>query len=452
MHYFGTDGIRDIAKTLLDNNLPFLLGKALSSKGGRIIVARDVRNSSCDIEKQLCKGLLEGSASIWLAGVLPTPALAYIALKEKADYAIMITASHNPPEFNGLKVFGKCGQKLSLEEESTIDESIHRLSCFKAEDFCFIDELMCADALCEDEKNSELSISLSAQNHRIRIVDGALFCYQSHIKKMFPRFDGMKVRIDTACGCFANDVAKEVFEGLGASVIAHNNVQDGNNINVKCGSTNVDDFISQVKDDEIGFSFDGDGDRVLAVVDKKVYDGDAMLLALSTLYRIQGKLRNKFIVGTLLTNTRLQRELAYHNTALLRTPVGDKYVLDEMIKNNCLLGGENSGHILMLDKANSGDGLITALSLLEVKKIVGNLPKFSPYPTIQFNIPSSNPQNEIASNSFQQKLAQANKVSKQSRLIVRPSGTESKIRIYYECFDRKPENSFAKIKEIFGVQ
>lgn len=449
MRYFGTDGIRNTAEYLLGNNLPYLLGKALSQHGGKVIVARDVRTHSLDIEKQLCKGLLEGYAQIWLTGVMPTPALAYTALTQKADYAVMITASHNPPAFNGLKVFGKNGQKLSLQQEKNLDDAIYALSMCDREDFCFADEQICADTLTEEEQNSCLSISINPQNHRIRIVSGALYEYQKHVRSMFPRFDGIKVRLDCAHGCFAT-VAPEIFLSLGAVVCAENDTQDGENVNINCGSTHISEFAKHVNKDEIGFAFDGDGDRVLAVVNQKVYDGDAILLALSSLYRIQGKLRNKFVVGTTLTSTRLQRELAYHNTALLRAQVGDKYVLDTMLAQNCLLGGEKSGHILMLDKANTGDGLITALSLLEVKKVVGNLQNFTPYPMLEFNLSAQNPSQMIAEPSFQQKIAEVNnKYSKKGRLIIRPSGTEPYVRIAFECFSSKPDAIFEDIRNIF---
>ena len=201
MQYFGTDGIRQRADYLLSNQIPFLLGKALSQSGAKVIVARDVRTHSKDIEKQLCKGLLEGTAQIWLAGVLPTPALAYIAQTQKADYAVMITASHNAPEFNGLKVFGKNGRKLSKEEELALDDKLCKIRDNPTPPVSLVD--VCADALTEDEQLSELHITISQQNHRIRIVDGAEFLYAKHVKSMFPRFDGVKVRIDCAYGCFA---------------------------------------------------------------------------------------------------------------------------------------------------------------------------------------------------------------------------------------------------------
>lgn len=448
MQYFGTDGIRQKADYLLDNQIPFLLGKALSQTNAKIIVARDVRTHSKDIEKQLCKGLLEGAAQIWLAGILPTPALAYTAQTQKADFAVMITASHNAPEFNGLKVFGKNGKKLSKEEELLLDKKLVELKNNPSLPPLSIVDI-CADALTEDERLSDLKITISEQNHRIRIVDGAEFLYAKHIKSMFPRFDGMKIRLDCAYGCFAT-LAPAIFLSLGAIVCAEHNVRDGEKVNVDCGSTHIEKFVARVKKDEIGFAFDGDGDRVIAVVNGKIYDGDAMLLALSTLYRLQGKLKKRFIVGTVLSNTKLQRELAYQNIALVRSDVGDKNVLDCLLAHGCLLGGEKSGHILMLDKENTGDGIVTALSLLEVKRTIGSLPKFTPYPMLELNIRTDNPTETLASSAFQEKITETNSLySNSGRLIVRPSGTEPYIRVTYECFSSSPTAIFDEIKRIF---
>lgn len=448
MQYFGTDGIRQKADYLLDNQIPFLLGKALSQTNAKIIVARDVRTHSKDIEKQLCKGLLEGAAQIWLAGILPTPALAYTAQTQKADFAVMITASHNAPEFNGLKVFGKNGKKLSKEEELLLDKKLVELKNNPSLPTLSIVDI-CADALTEDEQLSDLKITISEQNHRIRIVDGAEFLYAKHIKGMFPRFDGIKIRLDCAYGCFAT-LAPAIFLSLGAIVCAEHNVRDGEKVNVDCGSTHIEKFVARVKKDEIGFAFDGDGDRVIAVVNGKIYDGDAMLLALSTLYRLQGKLKKRFIVGTVLSNTKLQRELAYQNIALVRSDVGDKNVLDCLLAHGCLLGGEKSGHILMLDKENTGDGIVTALSLLEVKRTIGSLPKFTPYPMLELNIRTDNPTETLASSAFQEKITETNSLySNSGRLIVRPSGTEPYIRVTYECFSSSPTAIFDDIKRIF---
>lgn len=448
MHYFGTDGIRLEANDLLDRQIPYMLGRLLSKHRAKIIIARDVRTSSMDIEKQLCKGLLAGSAQIWLCGVLPTPALAYTAQTQKADYAIMITASHNPPVFNGLKVFGKHGRKLTCEQEAKLDAELADSLAYTPQ-FEEESELVCADALTEDEERSELKISLSQQNHRIRIVEGAEFLYAKHIKNMFPRLDGIKVCLDCASGCFA-ELAPRVFRELGASVRAINDVRDGSRVNVDCGCTHMQTLASHVRGDEIGFAFDGDGDRVLAIVNNRLYDGDAMLLALCTLYRLQGKLKKRFVVGTIYTSTRLQRELIYQNVALLRTDVGDKNILDALHQNGYLLGGEKSGHVIMLDRANTGDGLVTALSLLEAKRTLGTLPKFTPYPILEINLPK--PTNPQAEQALQAKIEFIKaKYSRQGKIILRPSGTEPYLRFSYECFSQNHLSVFCDIKAILDA-
>lgn len=465
MYYFGTDGIRNKADKLLADRIPYMLGRALSKNGYKILVARDVRESSLDIEKQLCLGLLDGDAKIYLAGVLPTPALAYIAGIEDADFSVMITASHNPPEYNGLKVFGKSGKKLSLDAETRLDEAIRALADAQTDDEnvahgnCLpfstprqidVSDDVSADLIDEEDKASALVIT-PTKEHRIKIVEGAEYLYASHVKKLFPRFDGAKVRLDCANGCFAG-LAKQIFEALGATVTAENNVRDGKSVNVDSGSTHIDDFARRVEQDEIGFAFDGDGDRVLAVYEGKVYDGDAILLAIATLYRIQGKLKKKIVVGTVLTNSKLQRELAFQNTALLRTDVGDKHILDALLSNGCPLGGEKSGHIIMLDKSTTGDGLITALTLLEVKKTIGSLPTFTPYPMLDLNVPAENPSEFAASDEFKTKLAAATTIfAKHGRLVVRPSGTEPCVRVTFECFSQDPAPIFGKLKKLFAT-
>lgn len=440
------------------------MGCVLASDGGKIFIGRDVRVHSCEIEKLLCSGLLNGKTEIYVTGVIPTPALAYIAERENADYAVMITASHNAPEYNGLKIFAKGGRKLTAAEESRIDALLDELSlteCICRDCNALNLDEAAADNLCgscpETDNNARAAFIRNGKSRtgpfspctEIKIYEGAQFLYVKHLKNMFPRFDGVKVRLDCAYGCCA-ELAQEVFEALGAIVTAEHNVRNGNKVNVDCGAADTRNFVSRVKRDEIGFSFDGDGDRVLAVVNGKLYDGDAILLALSTLYRIQGKLRKKFVIGTVLTNSRLQRELAFQGTALVRADVGDKHILDLLIEKNCLLGGEKSGHVIMLDKANTGDGIITALSLLEVKKTIGNLPKFCPYPMLEFNLHTETPKEDIASKPFKAKIRRASElIENRGRLLVRPSGTEPYIRVAVEVFASHNEELFEKIKSLF---
>lgn len=441
MRYFGTDGIRGLAGELLTENIPYLLGRALSATGGKVLVARDVRESSPAIEKELVRGLLSGESEIALAGVLPTPALAYIAKAHDARFAVMITASHNPPQFNGLKVFSGRGRKLSAREEEALDAAIGALR--EGRDIAPEE----AEALAAD-----VCARQSALPHRVRVLEGAEDEYISHVTSMFPRFDGMSATIDAACGCMAG-VATKAFEALGIRTAAINNVRDGKRVNVGCGSTHLDALLRATPADEIGFAFDGDGDRALAAVNGAPYDGDAILLALALLYRVKGKLRKKLVVGTELTNSRLQRELARINTALLRTPVGDKYVLGALLEHGCLLGGEKSGHILTLDRADTGDGLVTALSLLETIKTLGALPDFNPYPLTQFDIYSPDPRADAESPKMKERISLAKaQYGESGRFVIRPSGTEPYIRVAYECFDGDAKSIFDGIKKIFEVQ
>lgn len=454
MRYFGTDGVRGGADWILKSNIACKLGEALAEKGSKVVVARDVRAHSFDIEKQLVGGLLTKNTDIRLCGVLPTPALAYTADTENADYAVMITASHNAPEYNGLKVFGKGGRKLSLCEERALDDALFKrlpdaggasASTFSSYEALSSNEFL-PGIFLKAQSDKEI---FSLKPDRIEILEGAERNYKRRILSMFPKFTGMKVRLDLAHGCFA-ELAADVFSDLGADVTAINDDRDGENVNVACGSTHITRF--EVKKNEIGFAFDGDGDRVLAVVDGKVYDGDAILLALSMLYRLRGKLKNRFVVGTLLSNSRLQRELAWQGTVLLRADVGDKNVLNMLSERECPLGGEKSGHIIMADKASTGDGLLTALTLLEAKKTMGSLPKFSPYPMREYNIRAEDPKTAIRQNDFVTKIARAEEaIGTKGRMIVRPSGTEPFIRIAVEYYAKNHGEIFTRVQNIFGL-
>lgn len=427
MRYFGTDGIRGVASDILAKKLPYYLGVALSN-GGKVLVGRDVRAHSRDIENMLVNGLLTGDCEPCLAGVVPTPALSYLMKEEGARYAVMITASHNPPAFNGLKVFFK-GGKLSARQEEALDKEVSDL----------------ADMRDVPQKTALQNIKSA---HRVRILQNACERYKKRIISLFPSFEGERVLLDLAHGCMAQ-LAKDVFEALGAKTRAINDVRDGDRVNVNCGSTHMEALLSNLKEGEIGFAFDGDGDRVLAAVDGKIYDGDAILLALASLYQAQGKLKKRIVVGTSLSSAALQRELTKRNVALLRADVGDKNVLDAMLLHGAILGGEKSGHILALDRANSGDGLVSALSVLEAKRVT-KLPAFTPYPFVEIDIPSPRPQEERNSPAFLKKEETALALFKDDgRFVVRPSGTEPFIRVYFECFKPCGEEIFDKIKAIF---
>lgn len=423
MFFFGTDGIRALANSLLNDRIPFCLGAVLSSRAKKIVVARDVRLSSLAIERQLIEGLTLGDCDILLCGELPTPALSYITDIENADYGVMITASHNPPEYNGLKVFERGGGKLSTDKEAEMDEAVFK-------------------------RQKTLRLVRGKANGRISVFEGAENFYKRHVVSLFSRLDGLKVALDCARGSMAS-LAAEAFESAGAIVVnALNNTRDGERVNVKCGATNLDYFLTTVNEDEIGFSFDGDGDRVMGVYKGKILDGDGMLYALATDMQSQDTLKNNAVCGTIMSNGALEKELAFKGITLFRSDVGDKYVMEKMRAVGSVLGGETSGHIIT-PKAPTGDGLITAFSIAEYLKKYKILPLITPYPSLSFNIPSAAPAQEVKKKEFVALIENAKAfLGENGKLIVRPSGTEPVVRITVECHTGDLE--YAKnIKNLF---
>ena len=405
MKYFGTDGIRNKASKVLPLAPP--LGLQLSQKHKKVAVARDPRISSFDIEKELVKGLLSGGADVLLCGVMPTPALAYVVKEQSIDCAVMITASHNPPEYNGLKVMGADG-KLSEDEEREIDEGL-----------------------------SHVSLSNSCASGKVDILSSSVRDYKRHVIALFSHIDMSKldrpIYLDTAHGCFSY-IAKDVFETLGANVVAVNNDYDGEKINVNCGATAMDKFQLQIPDRAIGFAFDGDGDRVFAVVDGKIYDGDQILYNLATFYKSKNR-NNIGVVGTIMTGGGVEKALEKQKLQLFRADVGDKYVAEMMKDKGIILGGERSGHIIIGDKTSTGDGLVTALAFLECY-LDGNLKKVREYPTENYNLECENPKKLFESVEFQEKICKfVAKIGKRGRVIARPSGTESVVRLTIERYD-----------------
>ena len=407
MKHFGTDGIRGKWQKVKDQAYP--LGVVLAERYKIIAVARDTRTSSFDIEKELVRGLLSGGADVLLTGVMPTPALAYIAKEHKIDCAVMITASHNPPEYNGLKVMSGKG-KLDEKEESDLDDALDNF----------------------------LKCKISASG-RVDIMSGAVREYKRHIQSIFSHLDlttlDRPVYIDTAHGCFSY-IAKDVLETLGADVIAFNNDYDGERINVNSGATSIETMLSQMPDRAIGFGFDGDGDRVIAILDGKIFDGDQILYNLATYYK--SKSRGVCgVVGTIMTGGGVEKALERQKINLFRADVGDKYVAEMMREKCAILGGERSGHIIVGDKTATGDGLVTALAFLE-SYMGGNVKKVREYKTINCGIDAENPKELFESAEFQGKICKfVGKIGKKGRVIVRPSGTEKVIRITIEVYDSR---------------
>ena len=432
--YFGTDGIRARSNSEKLNGLTLMkLGMALGQyfKTGdhrhRVVIGKDTRLSGYMIEQAVTSGLLSMGMDVFLFGPIPTPAVAMLTKSMRADLGIMITASHNKFEDNGLKIFDKDGNKLSDETELKIEELM----------------------------NSSLEKSLinSESIGRAKRLEDANARYVEFLKNTFPksqRLDGLKIVIDCANGASYISAPLILWE-LGAEVIEIGNSPDGFNINENCGSTDTRLLSEKVIEEkaDIGIALDGDGDRII-ISDENghIVDGDQILGLLSLDLKNRGQLLQNKVVGTSMTNKGLEKKFNDHGIELVRTDVGDRYVKERMIKENLNIGGEQSGHIIMRDFTNTGDGMVVALQILSVlksnKKNVSDLMKFfEPIPQKLINVQVHSRdilENEKTNNFFSQIKE---KVADQGRIIVRMSGTEPLLRVMVECETEKRLNEIS---------
>ena len=432
--YFGTDGIRARSNSEKLNGLTLMkLGMALGQyfKTGdhrhRVVIGKDTRLSGYMIEQAVTSGLLSMGMDVFLFGPIPTPAVAMLTKSMRADLGIMITASHNKFEDNGLKIFDKDGNKLSDETELKIEELM----------------------------NSSLEKSLinSKSIGRAKRLEDANARYVEFLKNTFPksqRLDGLKIVMDCANGASYISAPLILWE-LGAEVIEIGNSPDGFNINENCGSTDTRLLSERVIEEkaDIGIALDGDGDRII-ISDENghIVDGDQILGLLSLDLKNRGQLLQNKVVGTSMTNKGLEKKFNDHGIELVRTDVGDRYVKERMIQENINIGGEQSGHIIMRDFTNTGDGMVVALQILSVlksnKKNVSDLMKFfEPIPQKLINVKVDSRdilENEKTNNFFSQI---EEKVADQGRIIVRMSGTEPLLRVMVECETEKRLNEIS---------
>ncbi len=432
--YFGTDGIRARSNSEKLNGLTLMkLGMALGQyfKTGdhrhRVVIGKDTRLSGYMIEQAVTSGLLSMGMDVFLFGPIPTPAVAMLTKSMRADLGIMITASHNKFEDNGLKIFDKDGNKLSDETELKIEELM----------------------------NSSLEKSLinSESIGRAKRLEDANARYVEFLKNTFPksqRLDGLKIVMDCANGASYISAPLILWE-LGAEVIEIGNSPDGFNINENCGSTDTRLLSEKVIEEkaDIGIALDGDGDRIIISDENgNIIDGDQILGLLSLDLKNRGQLLQNKVVGTSMTNKGLEKKFNDHGIELVRTDVGDRYVKERMIQENINIGGEQSGHIIMRDFTNTGDGMVIALQILSVlksnKKNVSDLMKFfEPIPQKLINVQVHSRdilENEKTNNFFSQIKE---KVADQGRIIVRMSGTEPLLRVMVECETEKRLNEIS---------
>ncbi|NPA39608.1 MAG: phosphoglucosamine mutase [Thermodesulfobacteria bacterium] len=446
---FGTDGIRGEANVFpMLPELVLEVGRAIGyyfknkdSHIGKVIIGKDTRLSGYIFESALVAGICSMGVDCWLVGPIPTPGIAFLTKDMRADAGIMISASHNPYYDNGIKIFDKRGFKLPDEVEEEIE------------------------ALIFDEAFKNTRVYKKSLGRAHRIVD-ALGRYGVHLKSAVPsciNFEGIRVVIDCANGA-AYQVGPRVLEELGAEVFVIGCEPNGTNINEGCGALYPEALIQKVKETraDIGIALDGDADRIVVVDEKgSLIDGDELLALFALEFKKKDYLWQNTVVGTVMSNLGLEKFLEDNGITFLRTPVGDRYVVLKMKEVGSLLGGETSGHIIFLDKATTGDGLLTALRLIslikEKEKPLSELVKlFDKYPQVLKNVKvkEKKPVSEIEGLEEKLKLAEE-KLGTRGRIVVRPSGTEPKYRVMVEGEDPRliaelAEEVASYIKKVLG--
>ena len=408
--YFGTDGIRGIALKELDPHLAFKCGNSLARTGKNVLVGKDTRISGDCIKYSFISGYLSGGGNAGDLGVATTPCVAYLTKRLGYDYGVVISASHNPAEYNGIKIFDRNGVKIDDATEEKIES--------------YFTETLYASPLGAGKyfDRSDL-ISL----------------YTDFVVCGSERLNGLKIGLDTANGS-AYSVAKSVFKRLGAKVFTTADNPNGVNINDECGAThigNLCDFVLKNKLD-MGFSFDGDADRVMAVDGHgRVIDGDLMLYALAESYINDENAEIKKVVGTPYTNLGIQEALKRLGIEFISGDVGDKYVASLMKKHGAIIGGEQSGHIILADRHTTGDGVFVAIKLCNVylkRNGFDKLFDIDRYEQATRNVIVSDKVRVLGSQLLTDKIEyERARLGRTGRVMVRASGTESLIRIFVEC-------------------
>lgn len=427
MRLFGTDGIRGKANHYpMTGEIAFEIGRAaayvLKTKHGRglILIGKDTRLSGYMLESALTSGICSMGLDVILVGPMPTPGIAFVTRSLRVDAGIVISASHNPYDDNGIKFFNAQGLKLSDSIEREIENAV------------FSDTL----------KNIRPSGRGIGKAHR---VDDAAGRYIEYIKSTFPKgmtLEGKRIVVDCANGS-TYKITPFVLKELGADVVAVNDRPDGLNINEKCGSTNpsiLQKLVLKNKAD-IGIAHDGDGDRTILCDEQgQIVDGDKIMAICAIALHKEKELKKNTLVTTVMSNVGLELYLKKKGIKTVRTQVGDRYVVEEMIKRGCNLGGEQSGHIIYSDHNTTGDGAVTALQVLSImcrqKRPLSRLASVVPiYPQVLVNVPVPKPKDLEKHRPVTNAIKKAEKKLKQGRILVRPSGTEPKVRVMVEGND-----------------
>ncbi|PWG02073.1 phosphoglucosamine mutase [Sphingosinicella humi] len=423
--FFGTDGIRGRTNTMpMTAQMALRVGQAAGAhfvRGDhrhRVVIGKDTRLSGYMMESALVAGFTSVGMDVVMVGPMPTPAVAMLARSMRADLGVMISASHNPYEDNGIKLFGPDGYKLSDADEAAIEALIE-----------------CQPKLVA---SPDIGRARRIEDARGRYIHAAKMTFPEHL-----RLDGLKVVVDCANGA-AYEVAPSAFWELGADVTAIGVSPDGLNINDGCGSTATALLQRTVTEvgAHIGIALDGDADRLIVVDEKgRIVDGDQLMALIASSWRRQGKLRGNGVVATVMSNLGLERFLESEGLTLERTKVGDRYVLEAMRAGGFNVGGEQSGHIILSDYATTGDGLVAALQVLAELVVSGRpaselLRLFDPLPQLLKNVRFDGGAAPLEAGHVQAAIASAEaRLSGTGRLVIRKSGTEPLIRVMAEGED-----------------
>ncbi len=421
---FGTDGVRGKVNEFLTSELSEKIGRSLGTmlsrdnKLARVVIGGDTRESYAMLMNSISKGLTECGVDVYEVGILPTPAIAFLTANDNFDAGVMISASHNPYEYNGIKIFAKGGFKLSDEKENEIERMIHE----------------------------EFFVSNASIRGKIQHSPELLSKYIDYMKTYIPKekLDIFAI-IDCANGS-SSATAKEIFSFLGERTLYLGITPDGKNINDGCGSTHIDLLAEKVKAHraDIGIAFDGDADRFLAIDESgNVIDGDFILAILSQSLFEKGKLPNNTVVGTVMTNYGFSRFAKDRGFTFIPTKVGDRYVLEEIEKGGYALGGEQSGHTIIREAATTGDGELTALYLLtrmaETGKPLSSLASImQSFPQHTINVSADENGKALIKNDARITAIIDNakmRLGDDGRILVRPSGTEPVVRVMVESLD-----------------
>ena len=428
--YFGTDGIRRIANTELSPELVYKVAKAgayVLSKhtdhAPTILIGRDTRISGSLIESAMVAGFLSYGANVKILGVMPTPAVAYLTRRFKADASVVISASHNTYEFNGVKYFSNKGMKIPDELEEEIEEVM---------DSGKIDELTAV--------NDKIGVS----EIRIDLLEEYVYFFRKNFEEELENLDkeNFVIAVDTANGA-TSVVADKVFTVLGIKHHIINNNPDGININDNCGSTHLEGLKKFVVENKcsLGVAYDGDGDRCLLVDENgNEIDGDKILAVISNYLKKNGELKKDTVVATVMSNLGLNKYTENNGLKLVQTKVGDRYVLEEMMKNGYNLGGEQSGHVILLDYNPTGDGILTSImfikTLLEENKKASelcNIIKLYPQVLVNAKVSSDKKYDFDKDEEIKEEIKKLEEeFSGNGRVLIRTSGTEPLVRVMIE--------------------